>query len=600
MMKLKKLIALLLAICCAVPFTACGEEADGDKTQINFINFNGGIGSVWLEEAAERFKTAKAETSYAPGKQGVTFDFTKTMKVGTGSMKSQGYHIYTYEQFEEAVPALLAAEGKLLDITDIVKDTTREGGSLEENLFDQVKGSLGYEENGEFRYFGLPHYESYGGLQYNHGKVMAENDGKGVFIAHPDETDITEFASSKYGSINLVASTDAKKSAGPDGEEGTTDDGLPASLQELIIWLAYFKEVENYQPVNISGQYNNMSNYLSSGLFGSLAGQEQMTNYYNSTGWVEIVKREGAGTVKYTNENLFEGIDYIKRPETEWVELNATNGYLAQDMVAKFYTCAFFEIIVKEDFLTKDSNISTKNHYDAQAAMFCGEYVDEYDECIVVMEASYWYNEAEEGGTLSLYESVSGGKKAADLDLRMYPLPSKVYNNIKTGSSAFDADAADKYGEILVGRPTTFVDISHCYLFVNGNIADQPEILAAVKDFVKFLYSEDELAAFTVVTGEPRAIKYSMTDAQLQAAGNYVKNLWSLRDNEEGSNILYCSGTTDTFRKIRGDYKLYLGGNPFKVGNTNNFLSAAKQQKSTEQMFNGSGMTADGWANLVG
>ena len=598
MMKLKKLVALLLAICCAVPFTACGGGGDDDTTQIKFINFNGGIGSVWLEEAAERFKAAKAETSYAPGKMGVSFDITKTMSVGTNSITSQGYHIYTAEQYETSVPALLAAEDKLLDITDIVKDTSREGGSLEESLFEQVKGSLGFEKDGEFRYFGLPHYESYGGLQYNHGKVMAENEGNGVFIAHADESDVTPH-SSKYGQINLIASPEAQKSAGPDGKEGTTDDGLPSSMEELLIWLAYFKDVEQYQPVNISGGCQNYSNYLSSGFFGALAGQEQMINYHNSTGWVEVVKREGTGSILYTNDNLFEGIDYIKRPETEWIELNASNGYRAQDMVAKFYTCALYEILIKEDFMTKDSNIGTKSHYDGQAAMFCGEYVKEYDECVMVIEASYWYNEAEEGGTFSLYESVSGGKKAADLDLRMFPLPSKVYNNIKTGSSAFDAEASDKYGDVLVGRPTTFVDISHCYLFVNANIADQPEILAAVKDFVAFLYTEDELAAFTVVTGEPRAIKYDLTEAQLKAAGSYVANLWSLRDNKEGSNILYCSGTTDTFRKTRGEFKLYLSGNPFKNSAANHYLAAARQQKSTEEMFNSSSMSQSEWNTLT-
>ena len=592
MMKLKKLIALALAMCCAVPFAACGGGGDGDTTVITFQNFNGGIGSVWLDEAAERFQELKKDTSYANGKMGVSFDISKTMSMGTGAMASSGWHIYTAEQYETSVPALLAAEGKLLDITDIVQDTSREGGSLEENLFEQVKGSLGYEVDGEFRYFGLPHYESYGGFQYNHGKVMESNDEQGAFIAHPDEGDAFDY-DSVYGTISMTASPEAQKSAGPDGIEGTTDDGLPASMEELIIWLSYFKNNEGYEPVNISGACANYSNYLSSGFFGSLAGQEQMINYHNSTGWVEIVRREGTGAIEYYDEDLFPGINYIKRPKTQWVELNAQNGYLAQDMVAKFYTCALYEILEKEGFMTQDSYVGTTSHSDGQAAIFCGKAAN-YSECIMTIEASYWYNESEEGGMFDLYEGVTG-KKAADLDLRMYPLPSKVYNNKATGSSAFDAEAPDKYGEILAGRATTFVDISHCYLFVNANIADQPEVLAAVKDFVAFLYTPDELAAFTVVTGEPRAIKYDLTPAQRQAAGSYVANLWSLRDNDEGSNIVYCSGTTDTFRKIRGEFKLFLSGKPFN----GHFLAQARQQKSTEQMFNNSSMSLSEWNSLT-
>lgn len=600
-MKFKRLIALILAMCCVLPFaTGCNVDEYGDKTVINFMNFNGGIGSLWLEKAADRFSELKADTSYATGKQGVKINIDKSMSVDTGTMNSTDYHIYTSEQFETAVPMLLALEGKLLDITDIVTDTSREGGSIDANLFEQTKGSLGLEEDGEFHYYGLPNYEHYSGLQYNHGRVQSFRDNLGLFLASDEETDVEVWDSKNFGEIRLIGSKDAELSAGPDGVKGTTDDGLPASMRELLAWLDWIKD-KNIAPINVAGQYLYYSNYLAAGLFASLAGQEQMSNYNNSDGWVEVVKREGSGGLLYTEENLFPGIGYIKKPQTEWIKLTAKNGYRCQDMVAKYYTAAFFEMMVREGFMSEDSTVSTKTHYDAQASIFMGDIDAGYSDAVLCIEASYWYGEAEEGGTFNLYEGVTGNS-AKDLDLRMYPLPSVVYDdeNEKIGSSAFDESATDKYGEHISGRATTFIDVGHCYMFVNKNIEKNAEIVAAVKDFVAFLYTEDELAAFTVETGEPRSIKYDLTDAQLEAAGSYVANLWSLRDNEKGSNIVYCSGTTATFKKARGSLKMYLFCEVFKTDGYKDYLTPIRAGKNTVDIFEGSTWSVAEWRNLVG
>ncbi len=327
-----------------------------------------------------------------------------------------------------------------------------------------------------------------------------------------------------------------------------------------------------------------------------------MANYFNSDGWVEVVKREGSGGLLYTDENVFEGINYIKKPQTEWIQLTAKNGYRCQDMVAKYYTAAFFEMMEKEGFMSADSYVSTKSHYDGQAAIFMGDLDGAgYSDAVLCIEASYWYGEAEEGGTFSLYEGLSGNS-ASDLDLRMYPLPSIVYDdeNEKIGSSACDPTKDDKYGEHISGRATTFIDVGHCYMFVNKNIEKNENLVRAVKDFIAFLYTEDELAAFTVETGEPRSIKYDLTDAQLQAAGSYVANLWSLRDNEKGSNVVYCSGTTDTFKKARGSLKMYLFSEVFKGDSFRDYLTPVRAGKTTTEIFEATTWSLAEWRNLVG
>ena len=158
---MKKFIALLLALGMTTSMVACGgydEETESgaeggnsnienvynvpgkDKTELKMVNFHGGVGSVWIDEAAERFAELKKDESYATGKKGIYIAIDKTMSPNTSQMANSAYTIYFDERFSDV--NALAQAGLLLPITDIVKDETRVGGTLESKLFEQVKGSL--------------------------------------------------------------------------------------------------------------------------------------------------------------------------------------------------------------------------------------------------------------------------------------------------------------------------------------------------------------------------------------------------------------------------------------------------------------------------
>ena len=59
------------------------------------------------------------------------------------------------------------------------------------------------------------------------------------------------------------------------------------------------------------------------------AGAEQMRNYYNCTGEIEVVKRDENGNLMFTEEKLFkgngeadDGISYVKKPVTEVITMS--------------------------------------------------------------------------------------------------------------------------------------------------------------------------------------------------------------------------------------------------------------------------------------
>lgn len=63
---------LSAALCIAfiVPSTACKSENDGidkSKTQLYISNYDGGFGSQWLQNIADRFETQYSETCFEPG-----------------------------------------------------------------------------------------------------------------------------------------------------------------------------------------------------------------------------------------------------------------------------------------------------------------------------------------------------------------------------------------------------------------------------------------------------------------------------------------------------------------------------------------------------
>ena len=66
-MKIKKGLALILAMCSMATIASCGRPSNGGgsgnvynvesptKTKLQVIHFDGGVGHLWLDQAAERF-----------------------------------------------------------------------------------------------------------------------------------------------------------------------------------------------------------------------------------------------------------------------------------------------------------------------------------------------------------------------------------------------------------------------------------------------------------------------------------------------------------------------------------------------------------------
>lgn len=125
------------------------------------------------------------------------------------------------------------------------------GKTLESRIYAGAREGL---KGGDGHYYALPHYEWFPGLIYDKDAF----DKYGWYIAKEGQGSVVN---NKYGSITITK-TAANKSCGPDGKTGTEDDGLPSSLEELIVLSQKIKDDAKIAAFTVSGAILYNSNYL--------------------------------------------------------------------------------------------------------------------------------------------------------------------------------------------------------------------------------------------------------------------------------------------------------------------------------------------------
>lgn len=582
MKKSKKVLALALALGMAMStLTACGGtgisgignggnsggmgtgvnniyNVEGkNKTTISVWTLDLGPGAEWLHQAAERFAEKNQDAHFADGKTGVYVEIdTVSNPTILNNLPSSGINMF-FPQGSNI--KTISQTGELLDITDIVTDPTREGGTLESKMFSDIREGM---KGTDGKYYGLPGYEFYGLPTYNR-KIF---DREFAYFAADDATDKIEYTpeNNKFGTAYLVEDLETKRSLGPDGKTGeidgvdySLDDGLPSTVTEFLILMDYLKEQCQVAPLIISGQYNYYVDYLLFSLQASLAGVEQMKNHYNGTGEIEIV-------TGYTNENLFAGIDYIKKPITEKVVLDGTDAYKSSYLSSKYYAIAVLEVLQREGYFSADSDTPTRNHLDAVRNLIM-EGKTQHEESAILIEASYIYRLAKETNVFGEYEIITT-KDAETLDIRPMPLPTK-----------FTANDAQK--EItLLGTVETAG-------FINANIKNNSELLKACKAFMAFLYSEEELTNFVLSTGSPRGITFDSKNEKYNSLPTYYKYLLEMRDNKNGSNVCYEVPTTAAGQKMLGSLQFKLKGAAFYYKENTLYLAFSGRQQHADKTY---------------
>lgn len=483
------------------------EEIDPSRTQLYVYNFNGGYGTEWLVQAKKRYEALHAEdTHWEEGKKGVQIYINPPKShVNPSAVLTNRDEVYFTEY---AYYYTYLAEGILGDITQAVTgDNTaygdKPGQTIESKLTAEQKAYYGIEENGETKYYALPHYAGYAGLVYN----VDLFESKGYYFAkEPGATgDISDY---------FIYNADDPRSSGPDGIEDTYDDGLPSTYEEFFTLCRYIA-MDGNTPVCWPGaNYKDYLNRLVESLVANNEGLDQMLLKYSLEGVAsslgtivddQFVADEavtaitkGLGAETYRSEGIYRALEFLNKlcvTEDFHNSLAFNNGYSHMN--------------AQEDFLYAGHDGET-----APIAMMC--------------EGIWWEMEAIQTFT-DMTNSMGEEFSRNNRNFGFMPLP--------------------KTSKEQIGQKNTLLDHIYSLCFMKSNVAEWKIPLAL--DFIKFVNSDASLVEFSQVTSTPKALNYTMTQEQMKAMSPFGRSLMTVKNN---SNILYPFSPNATYRNAQSNF----------------------------------------------
>ena len=521
---LAKVLAMLMAATSLFSIAGC-EDPNKDKTVIYVKNFGGGVGRAWLDNAIKDFKEHIGDKQYEEGKTGIVFEITSNTSVKSDGMQTDGTHLYFLQEKYSNLYNLIQADA-VLDITDIVTSPMDEYGepgvTIESKMDSRYRFAMQGTGNYANKYYMLPHYETQSGASYDIDLFEAE----GFYLAKPGSP--YSFKSTLVGETFYFTDVAEEKTVGNDGIAGTDDDGLPTTLNELVAMCEYIK-YNSVWPFSTPGGHLDYANYLIEGLWTALAGYEQRAAVTAMTGEVDWVIGE-------SSEELWKGTG-IKKPITEKAEVTVQTGYKAINQVGRYYAFAFMELAVQQGWF-HEGFLDTDYTHKVAMRSFVLNGLGDYEKIASHVEGSYWYNEAESYGLFNDYKTYSGGKEVKNIG--HWHMPTTATGEVVTSEDNAREEAA--------------MNNMTATCLINGNIDDRPGNEGKIqlcKDFLKFLYTEENLKKFSATTGVTKALMdYDvMSDEVLNELDPYQKTIMNLRANNRvvnqyGNNNMYRNYST--------------------------------------------------------
>ena len=481
------------------------EDVDKNKVQLYIASYNGGGGYKWLDDptndladdAESRFEKKYANTRFGD-KVGVqvivesskAFSATKVKD----SLATSSYDMY----FAPASYYEHVAQGEFLDITDMVTSVSDIDNKSIESKMDASKQSLLKVNE---KYYALPYYDVSQGITYD---ADLFNENKLYFSREMDTDGMRKFVTTK-NATNL--------SCGPDAVYGTYDDGLPSTYQEfykLMEQMVSGRSGETIIPFAFNGhgdaEYTNM---LMSAFSANVMGIDAIKAHatFNTAGkTIEVVTGFENGQPKIDNVAITEENAYLLK--------SSLGMYYASELAQKIFSDARY-------YDAKSASTGSTNLVAMERYVKSGK--DGSTPIAMLIEGSYWYNEAESEGVLQRARKLGELK-----NMKVMALPHQYAGTVQP-----KADGETPVSQVLTTGGT--------YGFIAADIAS--ERIEAAKLFLQFCYSDEELVKAELSNnGIGRGLNYDTSSIQGQLS-SYAKSV-NLMKAQAVANGTICDLTS--------------------------------------------------------
>ncbi|MDR1094448.1 MAG: hypothetical protein LBL66_09915 [Clostridiales bacterium] len=495
MKKIRAGIAAIGFLCASALAGGCfprpapdGEAVDLGKSQLYVGNFDGGVGSVWLEELKAAFEAEYAETSFEENKTGVQviLDKKKAGFLGNALLATiggerddvfftEGIKYYDYIN-----------KGVLADITDIVTAPLSEYGE-EASIAGKMDGQLAsYFRTGDGKYYALPFYDAYFGMFYD----LDLFDEYGFWLAAGKSAEGVDLGDPSRVMNLFVKSARDARAAGPDGKAGTADDGLPATYADFYALLEYMSN-NTVTPLVWTGAYPIYLQRFVNAVWADAAGREEFARNFSLSG---------------TATGL---IDPDTRQPVADAAITPSNGYILQKQKAKYDALTFADALVKpgrsgQYYYPELSFSGSLTHTGAQRTFLYSRYKGAGEEIAMLIEGNWW--EMESRGVFAELSDKPGFSRA-ERRIGFMPVPKPA--------------AAD------VGKPRTVLSSNDSACFISAKSSGVRLELA--KKFLRFCHAEAGLRLFNRVVGMARPYEYTMGDADFAGSSYYAREMYNVR-----------------------------------------------------------------------
>ncbi len=504
---MKKFICLLLtAIMAFTALLAVGCSGDGGgsggKVTLNISTMGLGLGGPWEKNLAERFEQAYAEKEYGT-KKGVKVEINELVSDRT-DISTDGNAIY----LNGAVGSPSTYASSYLDLTSVVREDLEEVDGKMVSIEDKIPADIKHYYMVNDSYYALPTEEYHALLAYDKHLF----DVKGLYFAKPGASGVSKRSlvmNQNYTLINI--GDNANKSCGPDGKYGTYDDGLPSSLYELVALCDIMKLYYQVSPFCLAGAYRDVANAMMLALMTSLQGFNANTMYTLEGQSYDII-------TGWTNENLFPGVEGIKKPIVETVPITEETGYYTTWSADKYYAEAFAKLTIEKGWWYSGTADGNKSNIDAEADFIYSGY-GANEATAMMVEFTYWYNEAKFYKKLDYF--YGDYPDVDEREIALMPYPINLAESVTEGN-----------GE----SPSVLVTESN-YLALNKNLENDSVMKEVALDFVRFAYTDYQLSYRTVEQGLPVNVNYKIQDEHLDKFDTFYKSLWNMTKGE-GCNVV--------------------------------------------------------------
>ena len=352
----------------------------------------------------------------------------------------------------------------------------------------------------------------------------------------------------------FIINKDDPKSAGPDGETGTYDDGLPATYDEFFRLCSYIDSMGDMATIWTGSYRSEYLGYLLRSLAVDYEGLTQTLLNYTFNG---------------TAENLVESISddgtVIKREATP---ISNRNGYELYTSAGRYYALDFLHRLIFNDegrytgYFYTNSFTGGMSQTEAQDLYLTSIY--ENERIAMLFDGIWWENEAQD-----TFRDMSAGDSSMSRTSRRFgfmPIPKATENE--------------------VGDVNTMMDTLYSMAFINSNCVDDPVTYDLAQKFLMFANTQQSLEEFTMITSAPKGLNYEISEENLQEMSYFGRSVWNVYKN---SDIVYPLSTNPLYLNNQSSFEYASTFRTSVNGVTYTDIGSAMYNNgfTAEQMFNG-------------